>query len=58
MVFREEPGKETLKPEDGVKEERTDQTKDDEGTQVLSRIHFNGSVHSGKAIDPMFNWNA
>jgi hypothetical protein len=58
MVFRKEPGKESLKPEDCVKEERTDQTKNDEGIQILSGIHFNRSVHSGKAIDPTFNWNA
>jgi hypothetical protein len=58
MIFREKPGKEVLEPEDRVKEEGTDETKDNEGYQVLFGIHFSLGIDSREAIDPSFHWNA
>jgi hypothetical protein len=56
--LREKPGKDVLEPEDGVKEERADQGKDNERDQVLSGVHLDGRVDAREAMDPSFHWNA
>jgi hypothetical protein len=57
MIFREEPGKEVLEPEDEIKKERANEGEDYEADCVLPGVHFDCGVDARKEIDPWLNWH-